>query len=211
MSNDIPHFFIPLWVQRKLDLMKKTIISLLLASAALAITGCAKYAISGINDANKRYFDAWMQMNHPDNEPSGLGIYILEDNPGTGIQVKSNGYVLLDYTVYDLQGNIVTYTGKETALQLGAYTQGNYYGAKVQTTAEGAIYAGLLDALKGMQVGGHRKVIIPTWLMSYSTYETEAEYLNEETSAANAIYDITVRDFTEDIEKWQRKEIGEYF
>ena len=59
-----------------------------------------------------------------------------------------------------------------------------------------------------MKVGGHRKVIIPTWLMSYSTYDTEAEYLEEDSSASSAIYDITVRDFAEDIYKWQEKKIG---
>ena len=191
--------------------MKKTIISLL-AFAALVITGCAKYADSGINDANKRYFDAWMQVNHPLAEPYGLGIYILEDNPGTGTEtVKKDGFVMLDYVISDLEGNIASYTDEETARQLGTYTQGNYYGPKVQTIAEGVMYAGLLNALEGMQVGGHRKVIIPTWLMSYSTYDTEEEYLNNKTSAASAIYDITVRDFAEDIYKWQEKKIEEYF
>ena len=191
--------------------MKKTIISLLLASAALAITGCAKHAASGINDANKRYFDAWMQLNHPDAVPVGLGIYVLEDEPGTGEQVKKDGFVMLDYKISDLEGNIAAYTDKETALQLGKYTQGNYYGAKVQATAEGVIYAGLLDALDDMKVGGHRKVIIPTWLMSYSVYDTEEEYMDEEASAVSAVYDITVRDFAADIYEWQRSKIGEYF
>ena len=191
--------------------MKKIFSSVLYIAAALCIAGCAKTVITGPNEANERYFDAWMQLNHPDAVPSGLGIYILEDEPGEGCQVKSDGYVVLDYVVSDLQGNIVTYTDEDVAKQLGAYAAGNYYGAKVQTTAEGAIYAGLLDALKGMKVGGHRKVIIPTWLMSYSTYDTEAEYLEEDSSASSAIYDITVRDFAEDIYKWQEKKIGEYF
>lgn len=191
--------------------MKKTIISLLLASAALAIAGCAKHEESGANDANKRYFDAWMQLNYPDAKPTDFGIYILEDEPGSGTEVTKDGFALLDYIATDLYGNIAASTYKETAEQLGTYTQGNYYGAKFQPTSEGAIHAGLLEALVGMQVGGHRKVIIPTWLMSYSSYETEAEYLAEESSNSSAIYDFTVKDFTEDIYKWQRNKIGEYF
>lgn len=191
--------------------MKKTIISLLSIAAALVITGCAKQAVSGINDANKRYFDAWMQLNYPDARPTDFGIYILENEPGTGAEVTKDGFAMLDYIATDLQGNIAAYTYKETAEQLGTYAKGNYYGVKVQPTAEGSLHAGLLEALVGMQVGGHRKVIIPTWLMSYSSYDTEAEYLAEESSNSSTIYDFTVRDFTEDIYKWQRNQIGDYF
>ena len=192
--------------------MKKiTIVLCLSAVAALVITGCAKHAASGANDANKRYFDAWMQINHPDAEPVGLGIYILEDEPGTGAEVKEDGFALLDYVTTDLEGNISAYTDKKTAEQLGTYKEANYYGAKFQTTIEGSIPAGLAEALVGMKVGGHRKVIVPTWLMSYKTYDSEEEYLNESSSTESTIYDFTVIDFTEDIYEWQVARIGEYF
>ena len=59
--------------------------------------------------------------------------------------------------------------------------------------------AGVSELLVGMKVGGHRKAIIPSWLMSYATYETEEEYLEVSTDMSNTIYDVTVTDFTEDI------------
>ena len=183
--------------------MKKTIISLLSIAAALVITGCAKQAVSGINDANKRYFDAWMQLNYPDARPTDFGIYILENEPGTGAEVTKDGFAMLDYIATDLQGNIAAYTYKETAEQLGTYAKGNYYGVKVQPTAEGSLHAGLLEALVGMQVGGHRKVIIPTWLMSYQNYSTEEEYLGQATDYSTSIFNIKVADFTMDINQWQ--------
>lgn len=191
--------------------MKKIIVSLL--SAAALIAGCAKYAPSGANDANKRYFDAWMEMNHPGVRPTGLGIYVLPDEeiPGTGIEVKKEGYAQIDYVITDLQGNITSYSSKVTAEQLGEYTVGNYYGPKFQSTIEGTIPAGLSEALVGMKVGGHRKAIVPSWLMSYSTYGSEEEYLNVATDMSNTIYDITVTDFTEDITEWQIDKIGGYF
>lgn len=191
--------------------MKKIIVSFLFAAAALAISGCAKHAASGTNDANKRYFDAWMQLNHPDARPVGLGIYIIEEEPGSGAEVKEDGYALLDYVITDLEGNISSYTDKETAEQLGTFSQTAYYGPKFQSTVSGALPAGLAEALIGMKVGGHRKVVIPTWLMSYSTYDTEEEYLEKTSSSSNTIYDFTVRDFTEDIYKWQTEQIGDYF
>lgn len=191
--------------------MKRITISLILAVAAIAISGCAKHAPAGANDANKRYFDAWMLLNHPDAKPSGIGIYILEDEPGTGAEVKEDGYAKLDYVTTDLEGNISAFTYAETAKQLGTYVSTNYYGPKFQSTAEGALPAGLADALIGMKVGGHRKVIIPSWLMSYKTYDSEEEYLAESSSTETTIYDFTIKDFAEDIIEWEIGQIGEYF
>lgn len=194
--------------------MKKVILSFIAAAAVLMTTGCAKHAATGANEANKRYFDAWMYLNYRElyeKGPVGIGIYVIEEKEGTGIEVKEDGYVLLDYVITDLEGNISSYTTKEIAEQLGTYAEGNYYGPKFQTTIEGALPAGLAEAFKGMKVGGSKKVIIPTWLMSYSEYDTEEEYLKESTSSASAIYEFTVRDFTEDATEWQIGKIGEYF
>ncbi len=192
--------------------MKKiTIVSFLFSAAFLAITGCAKHAASGANDAEKRYFDAWMQVNHPEAKPTGLGIYIIEDEPGTGVEVKKDGFALLDYVTTDLEGNISVYTDKETAEQLGEYKEGKYYGAEFLTTMKGSLPAGLSEALRGMKVGGHRKVIVPSWLMTYSTYDSEEDYLKTTSKTPSTIYDFTVRDFTENIYDWETARIGEYF
>lgn len=194
---------------RNQHLMKKIILSLLTVAALVA--GCAKHAPSGANDANKRYFDAWMEVNHPGVKPTGLGIYIIEDTPGTGIEVKEEGYAQIEYVITDLLGNISSYTYKVTAEQLGEYTVGNYYGPKFQSTIEGTILAGLNEVLVGMKVGGYRKAVVPSWLMSYSDYDSEEDYLEVATDKSSTIYDITVTGFTEDITEWQIDEIGGYF
>ena len=191
--------------------MKKTIVSLISAAAVLVIAGCAKQAVIGPNDENKRYFDAWMQLNHPEADSTGLGIYILEEEPGTGVAVEADGYVLLDFVTTDLEGNISAYTDAETAKQLGTYNETYYYGPKFQTTAESTIPAGLWEALKDMKVGGSRKVIIPSWLMSYDVYETAEEYLASESDTETTIYEFTVRDYTDSIFRWQVEQIGNYF
>lgn len=191
--------------------MKKIFVSFICAAAALALTGCAKQAASGENDANKRYFDAWMSINHPGAVPTGLGIYIIEDEPGSGAEVKTEGFALIDYTTSDLEGNISSYSSQKTAEQLGEYDIANYYGPKFQSTIKGTLPAGVQEALVGMQVGGHRKVIVPSWLMTYSTYETEEDYLEKESSNESTIYDITVKDFTEDVIEWQIGKIEDYF
>ncbi len=191
--------------------MNRFFTSTLYAVLLLAAAGCARVVEDGPNDANKRYFDAWMELNHPGVTSSGLGIYIIEEEKGSGTEVLKDGYALIDYRISDLEGNITDYTDKETAKQLGTYDTTTYYGPKFQITADGQLPAGLSQALVGMKAGGHRKVIIPSWLMTYSVYDTEKEYLAKSSSSANTVYDITVADFTTDISEWQTDRIEDYF
>lgn len=190
--------------------MKKIIKTIAYIVMAVAAAACARTVEPGVNEASKRYFDAWMQIHHPDAKPTGLGIYVIEDEPGTGAVVTDDGFVYADYIVTDLEGNITSYTDRNTAKQLGKFDTTAFYGPKVITTMDNTIQAGLADAIVGMKVGGHKKVIIPSWLMTYSVYDTPEEYLNTSSSYSDAIYDITITDFTEDISKYEIERIGNY-
>lgn len=190
--------------------MKKIIKTVAYIVMAVAAAACARTVEPGANEASKRYFDAWMQIHHPDAKPTGLGIYVIEDEPGTGAVVTDDGFVYADYIVTDLEGNITSYTDRNTAKQLGNFDTTAFYGPKVITTIDNTIQAGLADAIVGMKVGGHKKVIIPSWLMTYSVYDTPEEYLNTSSSYSDAIYDITITDFTEDILKYEIERIGNY-
>lgn len=173
--------------------------------------GCAKEAVSGPNDANKRFMDAWMHVNHPDIEPTGLGIYVLEEKEGEGDEVIQKGnYAIVDYTITDLNGNISSYTEAGTAKQLGKYDPTSYYGPKVWLTMDATIQAGLQNAVVGMKRGGYKKVVIPSWLMTYSTYSDPDKYLEKESNYSNTIYEFTVRDFTDSIDVWQKDSIERY-
>ena len=200
--------------------MKKVILTISYIIAAIAVIGCAKTETIGPNDAYQRYFEAWMHVNYPDATPSGLGIYIIEDQQGSGVKVGEEGYILLDYKVTDLEGNISSYTDALTAQQLGKYNQTTYYGPKFLTTTKTTLPAGLRNAVVGQQVGTSRKVIIPSWLMSYKSYDTEEDYLNpplkkneeyDASSFSNTIYEFTIAGYTEDMEKWQIDSIGRFF
>ena len=157
----------------------KAIACIVIAAGAAA---CARTVEPGPNEDAKRYFDAWMHINWPNLKPSGLGIYIIEEEKGNGAEVKKGGFALADYVITDLEGNITSYTDKETAKQLGQYDTTSYYGPKVITTIDNTIQAGLADAIVGMRVGGRKKVIIPGWLMTYSKYDNPETYLKNESS-----------------------------
>ena len=186
----------------------KTVACLAIAFSAIC---CAKVVEEGANDANKRYFDAWMALNHPGVQPTGLGIYVLEEEEGNGAVIAEDNYVYTSYTITDLQGNISSYTEKETAEQLGEYTPANYYGPKVLTTFESTIPAGVGDALIGMKVGGRKKIIVPSWLMTYNVYDTPEEYLASSSTGTDCIYDITVTDVALDISKHEIRQMAQYF
>ena len=178
--------------------------------AGFVVLSCAKAVKTGPNEAEQRYFNAWMSQNHPGVQPTGLGIYILEEEDGTGATVKEDGFIYADYVTTDLEGNITSYTDKQTAKQLGKYDTTSFYGPKVMSTTEGTMPAGLAEALIGMKEGGRKKVIIPSWLMSHMVYDTEEEYLASSSSSASTIYDITVRTYTDSIQLHEINLIEDY-
>lgn len=185
---------------------------------AAAMAACAKASVESANEANKRYLDAWISINYPEltpqwkgqQDPDGLYIIPSETQEGTGAEVTNNGYAIVSYTTTDLEGNYTAYTDTETAMQMGAYDSTYYYGPQVWLTMDGTIPAGVQDAIVGMKVGGSKKIIVPSWLMTYSTYATAKEYLNTSSSYSNTIYDFQVEDFTEDINEWQIEKIKKH-
>lgn len=196
--------------------MKKVFSAALYIAAAMLLAGCAKTVVPGPNEANKRYFDAWMQLNHPGIEPTGLGVYVIDEKEGTGATVTDNGFALVDYKISSLEGNISSYTGEDTAKQLGDYAITDYYGPKFWTTYKTTIQAGLGDALYGMKAGGYKKVIVPSWLMTSKEFATAQDYLNyydeeDSPSYSSTVYEFTVRDFTEDMNQWQIDSIVRFF
>lgn len=195
--------------------MKKLDIILPFIYCIILTAGCAKVADEGANEGNQRFFDAWMTVNYPDiyrngEGKEGLGIYVLEREPGNGEEVKEGGYALVDFTISDLNGEITSYTGRETAEQLGTDHDSYYYGPKVWTTTEKTIQAGVAEGLIGMNVGERKKFIVPSWLMSYSAYDSEKDYLKKATDYSHTIYDVTVRDYTSDISEYQIENIKAY-
>ena len=195
--------------------MKKNTLYIALFAAILMVAACAKENAGGPNDGNKRYMDAWMhlynQRNNTNIQPSGLGIYILDEKEGNGeLTVKKDGYAFVECTTTDLEGNIGAYTSAEVAKQLGEYSEITYYGPSVWLTMESTIPAGLKEAIVGMKLGGYKKVIIPSWLMSYSTYDNGEAYLKESTDYSTTIYEFTVKDYTDSIDVWHIDSIKRY-
>lgn len=198
------------------DTMKNTFKSALYIVATLIIAGCAKTVEPGPYEADKRYLDAWLHINNPNAEASGLGIYVLENKEGDGKSVEDEGFVLVNYRSTDLDGNITSHTDAEAARQLGTFDTTSYYGPKFLTTYATTVQAGIRDALIGMHAGGSKKVLVPSWLMTAKEFSTAKQYLeyhdsDNSTSYSPAIYTFEVLDFTKNVSEWQIDSIGRFF
>ena len=189
--------------------MKNLYKYIFLAAAAIIPASCARIISEGVNEAEQRYFNAWLKVNGiSESQKAGRGVYILEKTEtASGTTVGADGYAIVEYTTTDLEGNITDYTDMEQAKQLGTYSPGSYYGPKVWTTTAETIRAGLYDGIAGMKIGERRRFIVPSWLMSYKNLATEAEYLAVSSDNSTTIFDVTVKDFTKDINQWQFSKI----
>ena len=182
---------------------REFLLSAAISAAALLPQGCAVEKEAPANEAAKRYFDAWMAVNYPGLQPSGNGIYIIEDIEGDGEPAGNANYVFVTYTVKDLDGNVTSTSDIEMAKQLGTYNKSYYYGPNVWTNSTYGIHAGVEDMISGMKIGGTRTAVIPSWLRTYSRYENPSDYLDNATSESDAIYKVHVSDTTDDIIRWQ--------
>lgn len=183
-----------------------------LAVLTLFAAGCAKQKITSVNEDSKRYLEAWISLNHPNAQEAGYGIYIIPEGEvaGKGKEITDSTYLIVNYTSRDLEGNIIETNSIELSKQLGIYDRTTFYGPKVWEYIEGGMYKGLRQAIEGMREGGSRRVIIPSWLLTYSEYKNADKYFNTASSESHKIYDIYVKETTKDILEWQMDSLYKY-
>ena len=113
--------------------------------AALVVAGCAKETSVSSGVSAKNYFDAWIQVHYPELEPTPLGAYVIEEKEGSGDLVgdyEQSPYILANYVVSLLDGEISSTTYESVAKQLGTYDETDYYGPVVWDRSANALYAG---------------------------------------------------------------------
>ena len=189
--------------------MKRIVIILLAAALTCA---CAKEETTGGSTDAKRYLDAYMEVNYPGLKPDALGVYTLEETPGTGAPAEDNTFVRLEYTISSVDGIIGSSTYADINKQIGGYKSFYYYGPKVWNRGEklDKLSVGLEDAIAGMRVGGHKKVLIPGWLSETGKRLKNPDKYVLQCSGANAIYDLNLVDAFKDVNEWQRDSIKRY-
>lgn len=191
--------------------MKRFLTISIIAAAALSAASCAIEGSSEANEAQKAYIESWMEVNHPGIKPTGIGIYILDDTPGTGAAWTSDyTYVFVDYTVRSLDGTIVQTNSEKLNRQLGKYSLSECYDPIAWAIGENYCYAGVEEILTGMKVGGTRQAVIPSWLLTTSRYSSAEEYLETSVDTSPLIYTLTLKNMTKDIKKHSLDVLSKY-
>ena len=178
--------------------------------AVLVAASCSKNSGEGSNVALKRQFDAWRAIHYPNAVEKG-GIYIIEDQPGTGLEWRSSLPVtFMTYTIRSLDGAVSSNTDEKWSKQLGDWNRTYYYGPQVVLTGEGSSYAGLDAVLEGMRQGGTRTAIVPSWMMTRERHDKLDQYLETETEVSSMIYTITFVDQAENLPDYEYRQMREY-
>lgn len=178
------------------------------AVSAYAIYSCAVKPDSIVNEDAIDEFEAWIGTYYPDAEKTGLGVYVLSQEPaeGNGTEtIDDADYIMVNYVVRDLKGQISAANTEEMAKQLGNYTSEadsvNYYGPAVWNRSDNSITAGIKELISGMKEGETKTGAIPSWLATTASYSTEDEYRKNVTGNSHSIYTITVEKIVESTEK----------
>ncbi len=209
--------------------MRNFIICATLSVVLILAIGCAKEVHVGSNDANQRYYNAWVTVQkeaHPEylwlpfsyGNTSETGevkdyAYILEQEEGNGVEVADSEYLYVHYSYYDLDGNVQGTTDMTLSHKTNTnYDLSYYYGPVVWPNDDAYVSVVISDMIAGtkdgkeeygsMRIGGRRKVVMPGWLTGETRYDTAAEYLAK-VSGSNVIYDVTIMDATSDILQYQ--------
>ena len=192
--------------------MKKYIIPIL---ACMALAGCIENNTVSTGEAAKEYLGLWMEnwnkQNGKDVKPTDLGLYIIEDTTGTGdVRDNDSTWVYALFTIRTLGGAISSTDDEDLAKQLGTYVEGAWYGPKYAATGEGVNYAGVEALMNGMKLGGTRRAIVPSWLLTTSRYSTQQSYLDACTSSTHLDYTVTLVDQTSDVIRHQSARIADF-
>ena len=190
--------------------MKKIFIPVIAALALLP--SCAKSGSVGLNDANKVFIDAWLQVNHPEARKEADGIYVLSETPGTGRAVGSAEdfpYLYLNITETDLEGNISQTSDVNLSKQIGTYKEHSYIGPSLHLRSELTMVAGLDMMTSSMKVGGVKTALVPGWLNKAVRFKNEKGYLDN-VSGTDAIYTVEVVNVIKNITEWQIDSIETY-
>lgn len=192
--------------------MKRTLTIASVLAAALLCQSCAEVEMPGKNEVNKRFFESWIKINHPDAKNNGSGIYVFEEKAGSGKSVddlKTNPYLSIEYTKSDLEGNITETTDARIAQQIGTYTESGNYGPVTVLRGANQLNAGLEMLLEGMKEGGSRTGAIPGWYDTKYRFNTEKEYFDQITGTDH-IYSVKVDKVISDLKAYQIDSIENY-
>ena len=170
---------------------------------ALAAVSCAQEIDESERSVQQRILDSFVELNCPNAKVKESGLVILDYVQGTGDTLDKLEAGFFEFTKQALSGDYSETTDEELAKRLGWYSNSNYYGPSFYDIGYESTYAGLEEAVTGLQVGGKVKFILPPWL-SY-TIDKSSWNLN-----SSFIYDMELKEVIKEIYPWEEDTMRAY-
>lgn len=202
--------------------------ALSLVVAMVLATGCAEKTSTDYSELEANSLRAWMNENYPGWEESGewvrtnKGVYIqwMERNEGTALAdtvVKEGNWVRIDYTGKTLDGNIFYTRDAEVAKVQGTFSRRAHYvdDFVYLYSDNGALPAGMFEALTRMKVGDMTKVVMPSDMYKGSTgYNTTNVGYNGQWGVDGnkpvIIDSLTIKEVSEDPIVLENRQVNAY-
>lgn len=169
---------------------------LLLISFTLLAVSCAREVEETNEQIQQKLLEAFIKVNYGHLTPTESGIYILEEEVGTGeAPLDDTIGVYLYYTVQDLNGTITSYNREETHKQMNDFSVKADYGPNYTILGIEMNSPGQEELVRRMKVGGKIKAVVPPSLLNIST--------NTTTETNNKIYSMELKEVVKDIFQYQ--------
>jgi hypothetical protein len=203
------------------------VLGIAIVAAAMVAAGCSKAGSEDYLSREQAEFEKWMAKNHPEvTTKLDNGMYIERlRGDGTGAKPEAGkSWMLLDYAVRDIHGNVIATRDPEVAKQEGTFTRVTHYVPHYAIFYPEQRYftAGEYEALKDMAAGDSVRIYLPSTL-AYSTAQIsfgsgfEGWYysaLNPKNSLSGvslsgrtAIIDLALREIVSDPEERELQQV----
>lgn len=202
--------------------MRSTIKTLFLSLAAVAFFSCAETTPEDYSTLEQLSLDEWVKKNRSGATKFNEGMYIttLEEAPEGAEEIKDGSWVMLNYTGYDLQGDVYANRYENIARQVlsqDVFHLKTHYAPQLVrvVTSGGNVSQGQYEALKTMKIGQKVELIMPSD-MAYSTYGTDGLFLygyqgNASIGASKpAIIEMVATLSVTDIMAYENKQVQDY-
>ena len=178
--------------------------------AALAVS-CAKDPSYPQNYSTDKVLDAWVEMHYGDIPRDTSGIYILEEEQGSGRKTEDTSFVFVNYTRKGLDMTVAS-TNDPVLLEMQGSLEGTagrtfYLGPRIWRMGQGVLPYGVESALRRMREGGRIKIAVPVG-RSKVNYQLYQQFSSSEKD--NVIYDLELVRVLNDISAYQDSLLKDY-
>ena len=171
--------------------------------AAFAAVSCAQEMEETEKSVQQRILNSFVELNCPNATVKESGLVIIDYVQGTGDTLDKMEAGYFEVTKQSLSGDYTETTDENLAKRLGWYSNSNYYGPSFYDVGYESIYAGVEEAVTGLQTGGKVKFILPPWL-SY-TYDKKSPNLS-----SSVIYEMELKNVIKEIYPWEEDTMKAY-